>query len=257
MIELFDTHAHLDVKEFAEDWEEVVKRARENGVKYILTVSDTPVACYDAVAIAEKTDDIYAAVGVHPHEAKKFTSDVETLLKHLAEREKVVAIGEIGLDYYYEHSPKEVQREVFRKQINIAREVGLPIIVHDRDAHADTLKILKEENAKEVGGVMHCYSGSLEMAEEIISLNFYISFGGPVTFKNAKKAPEVARNVPRDRLLVETDSPFLSPEPKRGRRNEPARVRYVAEKIAELRGETLQEVSQYTTANAKKLFKIK
>lgn len=256
MIELFDSHAHLYHERFTEDKNEVLERARENGVQYILNASGDPISCYDSVALAETEDMIYAAVGIHPHEAKVFTEDTVELLRHLARKDKVVAIGEIGLDYYYDHSEREIQRDVFRKQIRIAREVGLPIIVHDRDAHEDTLTILKEENAQDVGGVFHCFSGSVQMAREILKMGFYISMAGPVTFKNSKKAPEVVGVVPEDRLLIETDCPYLSPEPKRGKRNEPGHVKYVAEKIAEIRGETFEQVAGYTTQNAKRLFGI-
>ncbi len=216
MIELFDSHAHVNDSKFDEDRQDVINRAKENGVKYILNASDNPESCYDSVALSELEPIIYAAVGIHPHEAKLFNEDTITLLNHLAKKDKVVAIGEIGLDYYYENSDRDIQKKVFRRQIQLAGEKKLPIIVHDRDAHEDTFKILKEENTQMPGGVLHCFSGSYEMAEKFMEIGFYISLGGPVTFKNSKKSVEVARRVPEDRLLIETDCPYLSPEPKRG-----------------------------------------
>jgi TatD DNase family protein len=206
--------------------------------------------------LTDQYDMIYAAVGWHPVDAIDMTEEDLKWIKQLAAHPKVVAIGEMGLDYYWDKSPKDIQKEVFRKQIQLAKEVKLPIIIHNRDATEDVVRILQEENASEVGGIMHCFTGSLEVAKQCMDMNFYISFGGPVTFKNAKKPKEVVKEIPMDRLLIETDCPYLTPHPFRGKRNEPSYVKYVAEQIAELRGVTLEEVATKTSDNARKLFGI-
>jgi len=253
---LFDTHAHYDDNKYDEDRYEVIQRAHESGVSYILNASSSPSSVYESIALAEKFDFVYAAVGIHPHNAEEVTDKLLETLAELSEHKKVVAIGEIGLDYYYDFSPRDIQQKWFAKQIQLAREVGLPIIIHNRDSHEDVLRIMKNENAKSVGGILHCYSGSVEMAREILDNNFYISVGGPVTFKNARKVIEVVKYVPSDRLLIETDSPYLTPEPLRGKRNESSYVRYVAEKIAQIKGVDFEEIARATTENAKRLFKI-
>jgi TatD DNase family protein len=255
---LFDTHAHLNDEKFNEDREAVIARARENGVSYICNIGYNRETIRTSLELARKYDFIYTAIGWHPQDAKTMTEeDLEWIEKLAREEEKVVAIGEIGLDYYWDTSPKDVQQEVFRKQIRLAKKLKLPIIIHDREAHQDILDILREEKAEEVGGIMHCFSGSSEMARQCIDMNFYISLGGPVTFKNAKKPKEVAEMVPLDRLLIETDCPYLTPEPYRGKRNESGYVWYVAEKIAELKNISFEQLAQITTENAKKLFHIK
>lgn len=195
-------------------------------------------------------------IGWHPVDAIDMTDEDLAWIKDLSAHEKVVAIGEMGLDYHWDKSPKDVQKEVFRKQIALAKEVGLPIVIHNRDATEDVVSILREEGAEEVGGIMHCYTGSAEIAQECIDMNFYLSFGGPVTFKNAKKPKEVVKQIPNDRLLIETDCPYLTPHPYRGKRNEPSYVKLVAEQIAELKGMTYEEIAAVTTENAKKLFGI-
>ncbi|MFB4165066.1 TatD family hydrolase [Alteribacillus sp. JSM 102045] len=253
---LFDTHVHLNADQFEEDVEDTIKRAKAEGVEWMTVVGFDRETIPKAMNLAETYDFIYAAVGWHPVDAIDMTEDDLKWLEDLAAHPKVVALGEMGLDYHWDKSPKEVQKEVFRKQIHIAKKVNLPIIIHDRDAHQDIVDILKEENAAETGGIMHCFGGSLEIAQECLKMNFYISFGGPVTFKNAKKPKEVAKEIPMDRLLVETDSPFLAPHPYRGKRNEPAYVKLVAEKIAELKEISFETLAQQTTANAKKLFCI-
>lgn len=199
---------------------------------------------------------MYAAIGWHPVDAIDMTDEDLLWIKELSAHEKVVAIGEMGLDYHWDKSPKDVQKEVFRKQIALAKEVRLPIIIHNRDATEDVVTILKEEGAEAVGGIMHCFTGSVEVARQCMDMNFYLSFGGPVTFKNAKKPKEVVKEIPNDRLLIETDCPFLTPHPFRGKRNEPSYVKYVAEQIAELKGMTYEEVAAVTTENAKRLFRI-
>ncbi|HHY21105.1 MAG TPA: TatD family hydrolase [Bacilli bacterium] len=209
-----------------------------------------------AMALTERYDFIYAAVGWHPVDAIDMTDEHLQWLEELAAHPKVVALGEMGLDYHWDKSPKDVQKEVFRKQIRLAKKVKLPIIIHNREASADIVAILQEEDAQEVGGIMHCFSGSVEIAEQCLAMNFYLSFGGPVTFKNAKKPKEVVKHVPLDRLLIETDCPYLTPHPFRGKRNEPAYVKYVAEEIAKLKEIDYEQLAKITTENAKKLFAI-
>jgi len=253
---LFDTHAHYDDERFSQDRRETINRAYENGVSYILNASSSKASVAESIALAQEFDFVYAAVGIHPHNVGEMDENDIAALTDYASGSKVVAIGEIGLDYYYDFSPRELQRYWFAKQIDLARNLGLPIIVHDRDAHEDTMKIIKSENAKKVGGVLHNYTGSVEMARELLDNNFYISVGGPVTFKNARKTVEVVKYVPIGRLLIETDCPYLTPEPFRGRRNESSYVRFVAEKIAEIKNMSFEEVASITTENAKRLFGI-
>lgn len=253
---LFDTHAHLNATQFNEDVEQVIERARAEGVSHIVVVGFDRPTIQRAMELADQYSFIYAAVGWHPVDAIHMTDEDLIMIERLAAHPKVVALGEMGLDYYWDQSPKEVQKEVFRKQIRLAKKVKLPIIIHNRDATADIVHILQEEQAAEVGGVMHCFTGSVEVAHQCIDMNFYISFGGPVTFKNAKKPKEVAKEIPLDRLLIETDCPYLTPHPFRGKRNEPSYVKYVAEAIAELKGLSFEEVAQKTSDNAKRLFGI-
>ncbi|MGG3478030.1 TatD family hydrolase [Peribacillus frigoritolerans] len=253
---LFDTHVHVNAEQFNEDLEDVIDRAKEAGVDNMVVVGFDRPTIIRAMELIETYDFMYAAVGWHPVDAIDMTEDDLQWIEELSNHPKVVAIGEMGLDYHWDKSPKDVQMEVFRKQIRLAKKVGLPIIIHNREATADIVNILKEEGASRVGGIMHCFSGSAETALECINMNFYISLGGPVTFKNAKKPKEVAAAVPLDRLLIETDCPYLAPHPYRGKRNEPSYVKLVAEQIAEIKQLTFEEVSQATTENAKKLFGI-
>lgn len=253
---LVDSHAHLNDPQLAGELLDVVERARQAGVMHVINVGDTIDGSLLAINQAEKHSRVWAAVAVHPHEAATLDDQAVEQLREMSKNPRVVAIGEIGLDYYYENCDRGVQKIAFERQIELALEVGLPIVVHSRDAHADVLSILKEAASRGVTGVLHCYSGSLELAMEFIDLGFFISIAGPVTFKNAKRPVEVASRIPLDRLLVETDCPYLAPVPVRGRRNEPAYVRYTAEKIAELRGMTLEELAEATTKNAARLFGI-
>lgn len=253
---LFDSHAHLDDARFDEDREATIKRAIEKGVQYILNPGADLKTSIKAAELAEKYDMIYAAVGIHPHDVKEIEEATLDQIKALAKKEKVVAIGEIGLDFYYDHSPREAQRKWFKRQIELAKEVKLPIIIHDRDAHGEIFDILKEYHVGDIGCVMHCYSGSLELAKEYIKKGIYISLAGPVTFKNAVKTYEVAKEIPLEWLLIETDSPYLTPVPHRGKRNEPAYVAYVAETIAAAKGKSFEEVVQKTNENARRLFNI-
>lgn len=254
---LFDTHAHYYDQQYDEDREETIERAKENGVGLILTASSDIASSVESVTLSQNYDMIYAAVGVHPHNVIDLNNNIISALTDFASYPKVVAIGEIGLDYFYDNSPREAQKIWFAKQISLARNVKKPIIVHDRDAHEDTLNILKSENAKEVGGVLHCFTGSIEMARELMGLGFMISIAGPVTFKNANRLLDVVKFVPEDMLLIETDSPYLAPEPHRGKRNESAYVRLIAEKVAKIKGKSLDYIADITTSNAKRLFGIR
>lgn len=253
---LFDTHAHLNAEQYNEDLEQVIERAKSEKVEKIVVVGFDRPTITRAMELIEEYDFIYAAIGWHPVDAIDMTDEDLAWIKDLSQHEKVVAIGEMGLDYYWDKSPKDVQKEVFRRQIALAKEVNLPIVIHNRDATEDVVTILKEEGAAEVGGIMHCFTGSLETAKACMEMNFYISFGGPVTFKNAKKPKEVVKEIPSDRLLIETDCPYLTPVPFRGKRNEPSYVKYIAEQIAELREISFEELAEMTTKNAKKVFRI-
>ncbi|MEK5440167.1 TatD family hydrolase [Fredinandcohnia sp. FSL W7-1320] len=254
---LIDTHAHLNAIQYQEDLEEVIERAQSEGVEIIVVVGFDRETITRAIELADTYEFIYATVGWHPVDAIDMTDEDLKWIEELCSHPKVVALGEMGLDYYWDKSPKEIQKEVFRKQIALAKKVKLPIIIHNREATADIIEILEEEKASEVGGIMHCFTGSVEVAKQCMDMNFYISFGGPVTFKNAKKPKEVATEIPLDRLLIETDCPYLTPHPFRGKRNEPSYVKYVAEQIAELKGVTFEEIAQITSDNAKRFFGIK
>jgi TatD DNase family protein len=251
-----DTHTHMDSKSFEGDRHEALMRAYEGGVTRIVNIGFNRETIPTTLKLSEDYEFIYAAVGWHPQDSKDMTADDLVEIEELCKRPKVVAIGEIGLDYYWDTSPKEVQHRVFREQIRLARKIGKPIIIHNRDAHQDILTILKEEKAAEVGGIMHCFSGSWETAKACLDMDFHISFGGPVTFKNAKQPKEVLAQVPIERLLIETDAPYLTPHPFRGKRNETGYVRLVAETAAEIRGITLEELAYHTTENAKKLLQL-
>jgi TatD DNase family protein len=253
---LFDTHVHLNADQYKEDLEEVIDRALTEGISRMVVVGFDRPTIEKAMELVEKYDFLYASVGWHPVDAIDMKDEDLLWIEELASHPKVVAIGEMGLDYHWDKSPKDIQKEVFRKQIQLAKKVKLPIVIHNRDATADIVQILKEEHAEDVGGIMHCFSGSTEVAKECVDMNFYISLGGPVTFKNAKKPKEVAEAIPLDKLLIETDCPYLTPHPFRGKRNEPSYVKLVAEEIAEIKGISLEEVAEVTTANAKKLFGI-
>ncbi|MFD0962143.1 TatD family hydrolase [Paenibacillus chungangensis] len=253
---LFDTHTHLDSKKFEGDRDGVIQRAQEAGVGLCVNIGFDRETIPTTIALAEAYDFIYAAVGWHPVDSIHMKPEDLEWIEELCSHEKVVAIGEIGLDYHWDTSPKEVQHRVFREQIALARKVDKPIVIHNRDAHEDVVRILREENADEVGGVMHCFSGSWETAKKCLDMGFYISFGGPVTFKNARVPKEVLEKVPLDRLLIETDCPYLSPHPFRGKRNEPSYVTYVAQSAAELKGISLEELAIITMENGKKCFRI-
>lgn len=254
---LFDTHTHLNAEQFHEDVEDVIVRAQEAGVSEMIVVGFDRKTIEGAISLVERYDFLYAAVGWHPVDAIDMTENDLNWIEELCAHPKVVALGETGLDYHWDKSPKEIQKTVFRQQIQLAKKVNLPLIIHNREATEDVIAILKEEGADEVGGIMHCFSSTLEDAKVCIDLNFYISIGGPVTFKNAKQLKEVVAELPLERLLIETDCPYLAPHPFRGKRNEPAYVKYVAEQIALLKGINYQELAQKTSDNAKQLFGIK
>jgi TatD DNase family protein len=255
-----DSHAHIDGEEYDADRDEVVARAREAGVRAILNVgTGDPHSGHleRAISVAETYEGVYAAVGVHPHDARLFDEAAERRLIGLVERSAaVIAWGEIGLDYYYDNSPREVQRAVFARQLSLARERGLPVVIHSREADEETVEILRAAFAgsSAARGIMHCFGGSPEMAESVLELGLLVSFAGNVTFKKAGQLREVARRIPLDRLLVETDCPFLTPEPFRGRRNEPARVVETARRVAELHSLSVEELGRVTSANFARLF---
>jgi len=252
---LFDSHSHLNDEKLINNVDEIVENYQKNGIEKIVCVGYDYDSSLLAVELANQYDSIYAAIGVHPTEAKKFNMDLSWIEEHLS-NPKVVAIGEIGLDYYWDKQFKEQQLELFRRQIELANTHQMPIIVHMRDATSDTYSVLKEFKQTETKGVMHCYSASKEAMQQFIDLNMYISLAGPVTYKNAVTPKEVAQAVPLDRLLVETDSPYLAPVPFRGRTNEPKNVLLVAKEIARIKGITLEEVSKNTYNNTCKLFNI-
>lgn len=253
---LFDTHVHLNDKKYMDDLVEVIDRAKNEGVKYMLVVGYDQVSNQRAIELAEKYEFIYAAVGWHPVDAIYLTDELFDQLKEQLNHSKVVAVGECGLDYHWDTSPVDIQKEVFVKQIQLAKEINKPLIIHTRDSIQDTYDILKENRVDVIGGVMHCYSGSIEMARSFINLNFKISLGGPVTFTNGRRAQEVATHIPLEDLLIETDAPYLTPHPYRGTRNEPAYVSMVAKKIAELKNISYEKVAKQTTFNACQLFNI-
>ena len=255
---LIDSHAHIQGKEYAGETEAVIARAREVGVETIIAVGGAGDMSSNnqAVALAAQFENVYATVGMHPHDAKDVGVEELKSLRELASSSKVVAVGETGLDYYYNHSPHEVQRRVFAQFIHMARETELPIVVHERDAAKQAEDLLRCEGAGKLRGVIHCFTGNYEAASAYLDLGFYLSFTGIITFKNAEPLREVVRKVPLERIFVETDSPYLTPVPYRGKRNEPAYVRFVAETIAKVKGVELAEVAQVSSENVKKLFRI-
>ncbi len=250
---LVDTHCHLDM---LGDLEGALTRAKKEGVEKVVTIGIDLPSSEKAVALAHKYDNVWAAVGVHPHEANSFNEDVYAALAQLAKEPKVVAIGEIGLDFYRNLSPKEKQIATFKKQIELAKELKRPIVIHCREAIAETWQILEETDAFVCGGVWHCFPGDVELAERCIRAGFYISIPGIVTFSNAERLRQVVRNTALEWLLLETDAPFLAPVPKRGKPNEPAFLRYTAEKVAELKECSLEKVAKITTENAINVFKL-
>jgi TatD DNase family protein len=254
---LFDTHAHLHFPDFAEDLDAVLDRARAAGVRGMVTIGTDRETNGAVVDLAKRIPDVWATVGIHPHDAGEAAeADFEALERVAIQEPRVVGLGEMGLDFFRNLSPPDAQRQAFRRQIDIARRVRKPLVIHCRDAHDETLALLTEERAGETGGVMHCFSGDVEIARRCLDLGLYISLAGPVTYKNARALPDVARFVPEDRLVVETDSPYLPPTPHRGKRNEPAYVALTAEHVARLRGADPEALGDRLTANAASLFRI-
>lgn len=254
---LIDTHTHLDDARFDQDREAMIQRARQAGIDTFITIGCDLATSRAAVQLADQYPFIFASIGVHPHEVRHIGDEWYADLRRLAAHHKVVAYGEIGLDYHYNHSPPKDQRERFREQVCLAKELRLPIVIHTREAQEDTIRILKEEGASDVGGVFHCFSGDSWLAKAALDLGFHISFSGIITFQNATMLRDIARTVPLDRLLTETDCPYLTPSPHRSKRNEPAYVSLVAQKLAELiPGRTADEIGRLTSDNARLLFKL-
>lgn len=257
---LIDTHCHLDFKDFDPDRDEVINRARARGVGLIVNVGSSLEGSRRSVELAEKYDFIYASVGVHPHDAEKMTYDIFKELENLASRKKVVAIGEVGLDYYRDLSPREIQKKIFREFVSLSKKLNLPLILHNRDSHQDMLKILKEEFSASGGkdqrikGVMHCFSGDENFLRECLNMGLYISFTCNLTFKNANNLRVIAKKAPIEKILLETDAPFLAPQEYRGKRNEPAHVALLAEELSRIHGLSLGDIERITTHNANKLF---
>jgi TatD DNase family protein len=248
-----DSHAHLEMEEFDGDRDAVIERAAAAGLTAIITVGTTIPDCGKAVALARLHPQVYAAVGIHPHEVKGIDAGTYDALRVFAQQEKVIAIGEIGLDFFYDLSPREVQLRRFAEQLDLAIELDLPVIIHNREAHTETLRILQQKKGR-LRGVLHCFSGDVEMARECVALGFYISVAGPVTYRKADQLRAVAREIPTDRLLIETDAPYLAPQPWRGKRNEPAYVVETARCLAEIRGVAAWEVERLTEENTRRLF---
>jgi TatD DNase family protein len=255
-LDLFDTHAHLHFPGFDDDRDAVLERARAAGVRRMVTIGTDAETTRAALALAARERDVWATAGVHPHDAAESDEAAQAEVERLAAEPRVVAIGEIGLDFFRDLSPRETQERVLRRFVALARRLRKPVVVHCRDAHDATLAILAEEHVGDVGGIMHCFSGDEDIARRCLDLGLLISLAGPVTYPNARALPDVARFVPADRLVVETDCPFLPPQGYRGKRNEPAYLAITAARVAELRGEPLAELAARTTENARRLFRV-
>lgn len=253
---LVDSHAHLEMKDFDKDRDRVIARALAAGVSHIITVATTIPDAHKALNIAQKNESVYMAIGIHPHEVKDISEGDYDELRSLAQEKKVVAFGEIGLDFYRNHSPREIQLTRFRELLRLGKDLDLPIILHDRDAHAEILKILQEEGNGQWKGVFHCFSGDYEMARKILRMGFLISIPGTITFKKSTTQQEVVRRIPLEKILLETDCPYLTPAPFRGKRNEPAYIRNTAEKVASLKRLSFEDVARITSLNAKLLFGV-
>ena len=254
---LIDSHAHLEMPDFKRDLEQVIQRAKDSGVGYIFTVGTEKKDWKRALEIADSHPSIYAILGVHPHHAKEVDDQTYPTLRELCRNGRVKAYGEIGLDFFRNLSPRDIQLKRFREQIALAKELRLPMVVHDREAHQETLEILKSEKAEECGGIIHCFSGDYAMAKACMGMGFYISIPGNITFKNAEGLREIAKNIPLESLLVETDAPFLTPDPFRGKRNEPSYVRYTTDKVAEIKKVPFEKVAEVTSENALRVYRLK
>ena len=251
---LFDTHAHLNDPAFDEDRDELICGLGEKGIDFVMNVGCCLESSRDCIAMAEKYPFIYASVGSHPDSAGEVCEELMETYLQMSKHPKVKAVGEIGLDYYYEGFDRQIQIRAFEMQLELARQVDLPVIVHERDAHGDGMDVVRK--FPEVTGVFHCYSGAAEMARQLVNMGWYIGFTGVLTFKNARKAVETAASIPLERIVLETDCPYMSPEPYRGRRNDPGRLIHMAEKLAEIRGLPVEEIIEITTENAKRLYRI-
>lgn len=254
---LFDTHTHLNVKQFEKDEAEVIQRAKDHGVSRMAVVGFDAPTIEKALELSKTYEGIYPIIGWHPTEAGSYSSEVEAKMTELVETEQIIALGEMGLDYHWMEDPKDVQIEAFRKQIQLAKKLKLPIVIHNRESTEDVYRVLKEEDIQEIGGIMHSFNLTPVWLEKFLALGMHISFSGVLTFSNAAEVKASAKQVPLDRVLIETDAPYLSPEPHRGQRNEPSYVRFVAEELAEIHGLSLTQIAEITTENALKLFKIK
>lgn len=251
---IFDTHAHYDDEQFDIDRNELLESLQNAGIGYVVNVGASMATTRNAIKLAHEYDFVYAAVGVHPSEVEELDDTKLQELRKLSEDDKCVAIGEIGLDYHWPEPSREIQKEWFLRQLDLAREKKLPVIIHSRDAAEDTLTIMRDEHAEEIGGVVHCFSYSKEIAKQCVDMGFYIGIGGVLTFKNAKKMVEVVEQTPIERILLETDCPYLAPEPYRGKRNSSLYLSYVVTKMAQVKGITEQEVIDITEANAKRMY---
>lgn len=251
---IIDSHAHYDDDQFDNDRAEVLQRIRQQGVVRVVNPASNLASAHRCIQLADAYDIIYAAVGVHPHDASEFSGETLTALKALASHKKVVAIGEVGLDYHYDFSPRAAQKECLAAHVALALELKLPLILHDRESHQDILDILRSEKAHAAGGVFHCFTGSVEMAKEVLEMGFYIALGGAVTFKNARRPVEVAAYVPADRLLVETDSPYMAPVPYRGKRNDSGYLKEIINTLAAIRKTEPEQLALTTAENANRLF---
>ena len=253
---IFDTHAHYDDEAFNEDWDKLLLSLPENGIEAVVNVGASIQSTKNTLELMKKYSFVYGAAGVHPNETAELNEHLMDWLRHVAGKEKVVAIGEIGLDYYWNQPEPEVQKHWFVRQLDLAREVNLPVIVHSRDAAKDTLDIIKAENARDMGGVIHCFSYSVEMAREYLSMGFYLGIGGVLTFNNAKKLKEVVDYMPMDQLVLETDCPYLSPVPNRGKRNSSLNLPYVVKAVSEIKGISEEEVIAVTRENARRMYRL-
>ena len=251
---LFDTHAHLNDPAFDPDRDELIRSLPDHGVGFVMNAGCSLKSSYDCISLAETYPFVYASVGSHPDAANEVSEEVIEEYRKLCKHDRVKAIGEIGLDYYYEDIPREIQQKAFRMQMDLAKELGMPVIVHERNAHDDGMRIVKE--FKGVTGVFHCYSGSAEMARQLVDMGWYIGFTGVLTFKNARRAIETAASIPLERIVLETDCPYMAPEPFRGKRNDPGYIFRMAEKLAEIRGLSVEEIQSITTENGKRLYRI-
>ncbi|HZK25988.1 MAG TPA: TatD family hydrolase [Thermoclostridium sp.] len=251
---IVDSHAHYDDKQFDTDRADVLKRVQQQGVTRVVNPASNLISAQRCIELSEEYDFVYCAVGIHPHDSQEYSQQSEEIIREMAAHKKVVAIGEIGLDYHYDFSPRDIQKQCFAAHIQLALQLNLPMIIHNRESHKDILDIIRAEKGFNAGGVFHCFTGSVEMAKEVLDMGFYIALGGAVTFKNAKRPVEVARYVPIDRLLVETDSPYMAPVPHRGKRNDSGYLNEIIQKISEIRNSDFDDIANKTAQNANKLF---